>query len=82
MLMVMTICFSVGTVLAPFSPNFATLLGLQGTRGNSNSDTPISTKLIRDGVPKTKFPIGLSIYLAGYSFGLALGAVNGTSSSC
>ena len=77
MLMVMMICFSVGTVLAPFSPNFATLLGLRVLEGIAIASTPISTKLIRDGVPKTKFPIGLSIYLAGYSLGLALGAVMG-----
>ena len=78
----MMICFSVGTVLAPFSPNFATLLGLRVLEGIAIASTPISTKLIRDGVSKTKFPIGLSIYLAGYSFGLALGSCNGTSSSC
>lgn len=77
MLMIMMICFSVGTVLAPFTHNYATLLGLRVLQGVAIASTPISTKLIRDGVPKTKFPIGLSIYLAGYSFGLALGAVMG-----
>jgi MFS family permease len=77
MLMVMMICFSVGTVLAPFSPNYAVLLGLRVLQGIAIASTPISTKLIRDGVPKTKFPIGLSIYLAGYSFGLALGGIMG-----
>ncbi len=77
MLMVMMICFSVGTILAPFSPNFAILLGLRVLEGIAVASTPISTKLIRDGVPKSKFPIGLSIYLAGYSFGLALGAIMG-----
>lgn len=77
MLMMMMICFSVGTVLAPFTHNYATLLGLRVLQGVAIASTPISTKLIRDGVPKTKFPIGLSIYLAGYSFGLALGAVMG-----
>ena len=41
------------------------------------ASTPISTKLIRDHVPKTKFPIGLSIYLSAYSGGMALGAVLG-----
>jgi MFS family permease len=77
MLMVMMICFSVGTVLAPFSPNYATLIGLRVLEGIAVASTPISFKLIRDGVPKTKFPIGLSIYLSGYSFGLALGAIMG-----
>ena len=32
MLMVMMICFTVGTVLAPFSPNIAVLLGLRVLR--------------------------------------------------
>jgi MFS family permease len=77
MLMVMMICFTVGTVLAPFSPNMAILLALRTLQGIAIASTPISTKLIRDGVPKSKFPIGLSIYLAGYSFGLALGAIMG-----
>src|SRR6476660_7864052 len=77
MLMVMMICFTVGTILAPFSPNIYILLGLRVLEGIAVASTPISTKLIRDGVPKSKFPIGLSIYLAGYSFGLALGALMG-----
>jgi len=77
MLMVMMACFTVGTILAPFAPNMAILLGLRVLEGIAVASTPISTKLIRDGVPKSKFPIGLSIYLAGYSFGLALGAIMG-----
>ena len=81
MLMVMITCFTVGTILAPFSPNMSILLAFRVLEGIA-VDTPISTKLIRDGVPKSKFPIGLSIYLAGYAFGLALGVYNGTSSSC
>src|SRR5215213_1133185 len=60
MLMVMMICFTVGTVLAPFSPNMAILLALRTLQGIAIASTPISTKLIRDGVPKSKFPIGLS----------------------
>src|SRR6476620_6619672 len=77
MLMVMMICFTVGTILAPFSPNISVLLALRVLQGIAVASTPISTKLIRDQVPKTKFPIGLSIYLAAYSGGMALGAVLG-----
>lgn len=77
MLMVMMICFTVGTILAPFSPNIAVLLGLRVLEGIAVASTPISTKLIRDGVPRSKFPIGMSIYLAAYSGGMALGAVLG-----
>jgi MFS family permease len=77
MLMVMMTCFTVGTILAPFAPNISTLLALRVLQGIAVASTPISTKLIRDQVPKTKFPIGLSIYLAAYSGGMALGAVLG-----
>jgi MFS family permease len=71
------LCFTVGTILAPFSPNISTLLALRVLQGIAVASTPISTKLIRDQVPKSKFPIGLSIYLAAYSGGMALGAVLG-----
>jgi MFS family permease len=77
MLMIMMICFTVGTILAPFSPNISTLLAFRVLQGIAVASTPISTKLIRDGVPRTKFPIGMSIYLAAYSGGMALGAVLG-----
>lgn len=77
MLMIMMLCFTVGTILAPFSPNISTLLALRVLQGIAVASTPISTKLIRDQVPKSKFPIGLSIYLAAYSGGMALGAVLG-----
>jgi MFS family permease len=77
MLMIMMICFTVGTILAPFSPNISVLLALRVLQGIAVASTPISTKLIRDQVPKTKFPIGLSVYLAAYSGGMALGAVLG-----
>ena len=77
MLMVMMICFTVGTVLAPFAPNFPVLLVLRVLQGIAVASTPISSKLIRDQVPKSKFPIALSIYLSGYAFGLALGGIMG-----
>jgi MFS family permease len=77
MLMIMMLCFTVGTILAHFSPNISTLLALRVLQGIAVASTPISTKLIRDQVPKRKFPIGLSIYLAAYSGGMALGAVLG-----
>jgi MFS family permease len=77
MLMIMMVCFTVGTILAPFSPNISTLLALRVLQGIAVASTPISTKLIRDQVPKTKFPVGLGIYLSAYSGGMALGAVLG-----
>ena len=77
MLMIMMACFTIGTILAPFSHNIYTLIGLRVLQGIAVASTPISTKIIRDQFPRTKFPIGMSIYLSAYSGGMALGAVLG-----
>ena len=77
MLMIMMACFTVGTILAPFANDISTLIAIRALQGIAIANTPISTKLIRDQFPKSKFPIGMSIYLAAYSGGMALGAVLG-----
>jgi len=77
MLMLMMVCFTVGTILAPFAPNISTLIALRVLQGIAVASTPISTKIIRDQFPKSKFPVGMSIYLSAYSGGMALGAVLG-----
>ena len=77
MLMIMMACFTIGTILAPFSHDIYTLIGLRVLQGIAVASTPISTKIIRDQFPRTKFPIGMSIYLSAYSGGMALGAVLG-----
>ena len=77
MLMIMMVCFTVGTILAPFANDISTLIAIRALQGIAIASTPISTKLIRDEFPKSKFPIGMSIYLAAYSGGMALGAVLG-----
>ena len=77
MLMIMMTCFTVGTILAPFAHDIYTLIGLRVLQGIAVASTPISTKIIRDQFPRTKFPIGMSIYLSAYSGGMALGAVLG-----
>ncbi|MGC2308231.1 MAG: MFS transporter, partial [Nitrososphaeraceae archaeon] len=77
MLMIMMACFTVGTILAPFANDISTLIAIRALQGIAIASTPISTKLIRDQFPKSKFPIGMSIYLAAYSGGMALGAVLG-----
>ena len=77
MLMIMMTCFTVGTILAPFANDISTLIAIRALQGIAIANTLISTKLIRDGFPKSKFPIGMSIYLAAYSGGMALGAVLG-----
>ena len=77
MLMMMMACFTIGTILAPFAHDIYTLIGLRVLQGIAVASTPISTKIIRDQFPRTKFPIGMSIYLSAYSGGMALGAVLG-----
>ncbi len=77
MQMIMMLCFTVGTILAPFAPNFSVLIALRVLQGIAVATTPISTKLIRDNVAASKFPVGMSIYLASYMGGMAIGAVMG-----
>jgi MFS family permease len=77
MLMIMMACFTVGTILAPFANDISTLIAIRALQGVAIASTPISTKLIRDQFPKSKFPLGMSIYLSAYSGGMALGAVLG-----
>ena len=67
MLMIMMVCFTVGTILAPFANDISTLIAIRALQGIAIAGTPISTKLIRDQFPKSKFPIGMSIYLSAYS---------------
>ena len=69
--------FTAGTILAPFAQDIFTLIIIRVFQGIAVASTPISTKIVRDTFPKSKFPIGLSIYLAAYSGGMALGAVLG-----
>ena len=77
MLMLMMICFTVGTILAPFARDISTLIIIRVIQGIAVASTPISTKIIRDQFPRAKFTIGLSVYLSAYSGGMALGAVLG-----
>ena len=77
MLMIMMLFFTAGTILAPFAQDIFTLIIIRVFQGIAVASTPISTKIIRDTFPKSKFPIGLSVYLAAYSGGMALGAVLG-----
>jgi MFS family permease len=77
MQMIMMLCFTVGTILAPFAPNFSILIALRVLQGIAVATTPISTKLIRDNVPASKFSVGMSIYLACYMGGMSIGAVIG-----
>jgi MFS family permease len=77
MLMLMMTCFTVGTILAPFAHDISTLIIIRVIQGIAVASTPISTKIIRDQFPRSKFTIGLSVYLSAYSGGMALGAVLG-----
>ena len=77
MLMLMMICFTAGTILAPFAHDIYTLVFIRALQGIAVASTPIATKIIRDQFPKSKFSIGMGIYLSAYSGGMALGAVLG-----
>ncbi len=56
MLMIMMICFTVGTILAPFSPNISVLLALRVLQGIAVASTPISTEIDKRSGPKNQIP--------------------------
>jgi MFS family permease len=77
MLMLLMICYTVGTILAGFVHDIFTLIGIRALQGIAVAVTPIGSKIVRDQFPKGKFSIGQSILLSTYSGGMALGAVLG-----
>jgi MFS family permease len=77
MLMLMMMCFTAGTLLAPFAHDIYTLVFIRALQGIAVASSPIATKIIRDQFPKSKFSVGMGIYLSAYSGGMALGAVLG-----
>jgi MFS family permease len=77
MLMLLMICYTVGTIFAGFAHDIFTLIGIRALQGIAIAVTPIGAKLIRDQFPKGKFSIGQSILLSMYSGGMAIGAVLG-----
>jgi len=68
----------VGIILAAFTDNFYTLIGLRLLQGVAVALVPVSVQIARDLFPPAKFPYAqgmiLSMYQGGSAIGLVLGA--------
>ena len=79
MLLLVFLCYTVGTALAGFSQEIYTLLILRVLQGIAVALVPICVRIARELYPIEKFPMAqgviLSMYQAGSAIGLVLGAV-------
>ena len=79
MLLLVFLCYTVGTALAGFSQEIYTLLVLRVLQGIAVALVPICVRIARDLYPQKNFPMAqgviLSMYQAGSAIGLVLGAV-------
>ena len=78
MLLLVFLCYTVGTALAGFSQEIYTLLVLRVLQGIAVALVPICVRIARELYPIEKFPMAqgviLSMYQAGSAIGLVLGA--------
>ena len=79
MLLLVFLCYTVGTALAGFSQEIYTLLVLRVLQGIAVALVPICVRIARELYPQKNFPMAqgviLSMYQAGSAIGLVLGAV-------
>ena len=78
MLLLVFLCYIVGTVLGGFAQNIYTLLVFRTIQGVAVAVVPVCIRIARDLFPKEKFPYAqgviLSMYQGGSAIGLVLGA--------
>jgi MFS family permease len=78
MLLLVFLCYTVGTILAGFATEFYTLLIFRIIQGVAVALVPVSVRIARDLFPPEKFPFAqgvlLSMYQGGSAIGLVLGA--------
>lgn len=79
MLMMMMICYTVGTILAGFAQDISTLIAIRTLQGIAVAVMPIGFKIVRDQFPKGKFSVGQSILTSIYSGGMVVGVILGPS---
>ena len=77
MLLLVFLCYTVGTVLGGFAQDIYTLLVFRVIQGVAVALVPISIRIARDLFPKEKFPMAQGIILAMYQGGSAIGLVLG-----
>ncbi len=78
MLLLVFLCYTVGTILAGFATEFYTLLVFRIIQGVAVALVPVAVRIARDLFPPEKFPFAqgvlLSMYQGGSAVGLVLGA--------
>ena len=78
MLLLVFVCYTVGTILAGFATEFYTLILLRIVQGVAVALVPVAVRIARDLFPPEKFPFAqgviLSMYQGGSAIGLVLGA--------
>ena len=78
MLLLVFVCYTVGTIFAGFTQEFYTLLIFRIIQGVAVALVPVAVRIARDLFPPEKFPFAqgviLSMYQGGSAIGLLLGA--------
>jgi MFS family permease len=78
MLLLVFLCYTVGTIFAGFAQEFYTLLIFRIIQGVAVALVPVAVRIARDLFPHEKFPFAqgvlLSMYQGGSAVGLVLGA--------
>ena len=77
MLLLVFLCYIVGTVLGGFAQNIYTLLVFRTIQGVAVAVVPVCIRIARDLFPKEKFPYAQGVLLAMYQGGSAIGLVLG-----
>jgi len=77
MLLLVFLCYIVGTVLGGFAQDIYTLLVFRVIQGVAVALVPVSIRIARDLFPKEKFPMAQGIILSMYQGGSAIGLVLG-----
>jgi MFS family permease len=79
MLLIVFICFAVGTTLAPLAQDIYTLIAIRVLQGVAVALVPLCIRIARDIFPDKKLPMAqgviLSMYQGGSAVGLVMGAV-------
>ncbi|HEY7108420.1 MAG TPA: MFS transporter [Nitrososphaeraceae archaeon] len=77
MLLLVFLCYTVGTILAGFATEFYTLLIFRIIQGVAVALVPVSVRIARDLFPPEKFPFAQGVLLSMYQGGSAIGLVVG-----
>ncbi|HXV89241.1 MAG TPA: MFS transporter [Nitrososphaeraceae archaeon] len=77
MLLLVFVCYTVGTIFAGFATEFYTLLIFRIIQGIAVALVPVAVRIARDLFPPEKFPFAQGVLLSMYQGGSAIGLVVG-----